>query len=95
MSYLLKAVVGLATLALASAHGVAQGRRLGAGHGDGHGHGADEKPAAGKTALLIIDVQDCFLEKACTANGKDGSLAVPACDILPLINKIREEKSCL
>ena len=51
--------------------------------------------ASAKTALLVIDVQDCFLEAACTSTGTDGSLSVPACDIIPLINDIREQKSCL
>jgi len=48
-----------------------------------------------KTALLIVDVQDCFLEAACTSTGETGSLSVPACDIIPKINQIRAEKSCL
>ena len=51
--------------------------------------------ASAKTALLVIDVQDCFLEAACTSTGVDGSLSVPACDIIPLINDIRAQKSCL
>jgi len=50
--------------------------------------------ASGKTALLIVDVQDCFLE-ANTTTGKPGSLAVPASHIIPLINQVRAEKSCL
>jgi nicotinamidase-related amidase len=37
--------------------------------------------------LLIIDVQDCFLE--------GGSLAVNAKHIIPVINYIRDEKDCL
>ena len=49
----------------------------------------------GKTALLVIDVQDCFLEAACTTSGQKGSLDVPACDIIPKINSLREQKSCL
>lgn len=49
---------------------------------------------AGKTALVIVDVQDCFLE-ANTTSGNPGSLSVPASQIIPLINSIRNEKSCL
>jgi nicotinamidase-related amidase len=41
-----------------------------------------------KTALLVVDVQDCFLEAACTGNGTDGSLSVPACEIIPKINQL-------
>ena len=51
--------------------------------------------ALGKTALLVIDVQDCFLEAACTTSGSDGSLAVPGCDVIEQINAIRAQKSCL
>ena len=48
-----------------------------------------------KTALLVVDVQDCFLDKN-TASGEPGSLAVnDAHVIIPLINKIRRDKSCL
>jgi len=47
-----------------------------------------------KTALMLIDVQDCFLE-ANTTSGNAGSLSVPASHIIPLINSIRESKSCL
>jgi len=43
--------------------------------------------------LLVVDVQDCFLEKD-TSTGKQGSLSVPASHIIPVINKIRE-KDCL
>jgi nicotinamidase-related amidase len=43
--------------------------------------------AVGKSALLIVDVQDCFLE--------GGSLAVPAKHIIPKLNQIRNEKDCL
>jgi len=48
-----------------------------------------------KTALLVIDVQDCFLEAACTSTGEEGSLSVPGCNVITNVNKIREEKSCL
>jgi len=40
-----------------------------------------------KTALLMIDVQECFLE--------GGSLAVTASHIIPKLNSIRAQKSCL
>jgi nicotinamidase-related amidase len=49
---------------------------------------------AGKTALLLVDVQDCFLD-ANTTSGKPGSLSVPAHHIVPLINSIRNQKGCL
>lgn len=49
---------------------------------------------ASKSALLLIDVQDCFLEKD-TTTGKVGSLQVPASHIIPVINKIRAQKECL
>jgi len=49
---------------------------------------------SGKSALLLVDVQDCFLEQN-TTNGQPGSLSVPASHIIPLINSIREKKSCL
>jgi len=49
----------------------------------------------GKSALLLIDVQNCFLTAECTSTGNEGSLSVPACGILPKINAIMEEKSCL
>jgi nicotinamidase-related amidase len=49
-----------------------------------------------KTALLIIDVQDCFMEASGTASGQDGSLPVAdTASIIPIINQIRTEKSCL
>lgn len=48
----------------------------------------------GKSALLVIDVQDCFLEKD-TTTGKPGSLSVPSSHVIPLINQIRDQKSCL
>lgn len=48
-----------------------------------------------RTALLVIDVQDCFLEAACTSSGLDGSLRVPACHVIDKINSLREQKSCL
>lgn len=50
--------------------------------------------AVAKTALLLIDVQDCFLE-ANTTSGEPGSLSVPASHIIPRINQLRAEKSCL
>lgn len=50
--------------------------------------------SAGKTVLLVVDVQDCFLE-ANTTSGEPGSLSVPASHIIPLVNQIRAEKSCL
>lgn len=49
----------------------------------------------GKTALLIIDVQDCFLEAECTGTGQPGSLSVPACHVIDKVNAIRTEKACL
>jgi len=49
---------------------------------------------AGGAALLLIDVQDCFLE-ANTTSGQPGSLSVPASQIIPVINKIRAEKECM
>jgi nicotinamidase-related amidase len=54
------------------------------------------KPATcgGKSALLVIDVQDCFLEKD-TTSGEAGSLSVPSSHVIPLINQMRDEKSCL
>jgi nicotinamidase-related amidase len=49
-----------------------------------------------KTALMIIDVQDCFMEASGTSSGQDGSLAVAdTAEIVPIINDIRTEKSCL
>jgi nicotinamidase-related amidase len=49
-----------------------------------------------KTALMIIDVQDCFMEASGTSSGQDGSLAVAdTAEIVPIINGIRTEKSCL
>lgn len=51
---------------------------------------------AGGTALIIIDVQDCFMEAAGTLSGADGSLSVAnTAEIIPLLNSIRAEKSCL
>lgn len=52
------------------------------------------RTAETKTALLVVDVQDCFLE-AMTTSGKAGSLSVPASHIIPLINSLRANKSCL
>jgi nicotinamidase-related amidase len=49
-----------------------------------------------KAALLLIDVQDCFVnDPNLTANGQPGSLGVAASQIIPVINKIRAEKECL
>jgi hypothetical protein len=49
-----------------------------------------------KTAPMIIDVQDCFMEASCTSSGEDGSLAVQnTAEIVPIIDSIRTEKSCL
>lgn len=50
--------------------------------------------ANGKTALLLIDVQDCFLEQN-TTNGQPGSLSVPASHIITKINQMQAEKGCL
>lgn len=48
-----------------------------------------------KHALLLIDVQDCFLD-AQTTSGEAGTLPVTnASLIIPVINSIRAEKSCL
>lgn len=52
------------------------------------------KVCGGKSALLVIDVQDCFLESA-TSSGKPGTLAVPASHVIPLVNSLRDQKSCL
>jgi len=43
--------------------------------------------SATKTALLVIDVQKCFIE--------GGSLEVPAKHIIPDINKMMSDKGCL
>jgi len=65
-------------------------------------HGATVKTVAEvldmpcpKKALLVIDVQDCFLDASCTASGQEGSLAVPACGIVPKINDLITSGSCL
>jgi len=52
-------------------------------------------PSSAKTALLLIDVQDCFLESQCTSTGSAGSLSVPACGIIEKINSIQTKKACL
>lgn len=57
--------------------------------------GALVAPSSAKTALLLVDVQDCFLDSSCTSTGMEGSLSVPACDILPKIDAIQNEKGCL
>eukprot|EP00934_Nitzschia_sp_Nitz4_P003923 Nitzschia sp. Nitz4//scaffold48_size128905//86685//87674//NITZ4_003610-RA/size128905-processed-gene-0.93-mRNA-1//1//CDS//3329553012//3913//frame0 len=52
--------------------------------------------AAGNTAFLIIDVQDCFMEANGTTSGMDGSLSVEdTASLIPVINEIRTSKSCL
>ncbi|CAB9521281.1 isochorismatase [Seminavis robusta] len=49
-----------------------------------------------KTALLIVDVQECFMEAAGTSSGVDGSLSVAdTASIVPLINQLRDETECL
>jgi nicotinamidase-related amidase len=54
------------------------------------------RSAEAKTALLVIDVQDCFMEAAGSTSGQDGSLSVGAtAEIIPLINEMRTDKSCL
>mmetsp|Transcript_47786 Transcript_47786/g.133226 ORF Transcript_47786/g.133226 Transcript_47786/m.133226 type:complete len:340 (+) Transcript_47786:96-1115(+) len=53
------------------------------------------RPVDSKSALLVVDVQDCFLMKECTSGGNDGSLSVPACGIISKINSLRKNKSCL
>jgi nicotinamidase-related amidase len=50
--------------------------------------------ASGRTALLVIDVQDCFIENR-TTSGEPGSLSVPASHLIDKINQLRSEKSCL
>lgn len=50
--------------------------------------------ASAKTALLVVDVQDCFLE-ANTTSGQQGSLSVPASHIIASINDMMKEKACL
>jgi len=47
-----------------------------------------------KIALLIVDVQDCFMEAAGTTSGQDGTLPVAdTAAIVPIINELRQ--SCL
>lgn len=49
---------------------------------------ATASPTMGKTALLIVDVQDCFVD--------NGTLEVPgALRIIPKLNQLRTEKACL
>ena len=49
-----------------------------------------------KTALLMIDVQNCFCEGDVTSSGEPGSLAVEdTASLIPILNSLREEKSCL
>ena len=49
-----------------------------------------------KTALLIVDVQECFMDANGTSSGQAGSLAVSGtAEIIPILNEIRQEKSCL
>jgi len=52
------------------------------------------RSVTGRAALLVVDVQDCFLE-ASTTSGDPGTLSVPASHIIPLINSLRSQKSCL
>ena len=47
-----------------------------------------------KTALLIIDVQNCFMEESGTTDGKPGSLPVDhTAELIPMVNELRE--SCV
>ena len=49
-----------------------------------------------KTALLMIDVQNCFCEEGVTSSGEPGSLAVAdTASLIPVLNELREQKSCL
>lgn len=51
--------------------------------------------AGASTALLVIDVQDCFLD-ANTTSGDPGSLAVgDASSIITIINDLRLKRGCL
>jgi hypothetical protein len=59
------------------------------------GHEASVVNADG-TALIISDVQACFMEAAGTLSGADGSLSVAnTAEIIPMLNSIRAERSCL
>jgi len=52
--------------------------------------------AADKTALLMVDVQNCFCEAGITSSGQPGSLSVEDTNsLIPILNSLREEKSCL
>jgi len=52
--------------------------------------------AAEKSALLMIDVQNCFCEGNVTSTGEDGSLSVEdTASLIPVLNELREEKACL
>eukprot|EP00930_Biecheleria_cincta_P002943 TRINITY_DN1038_c0_g1_i1.p1 TRINITY_DN1038_c0_g1~~TRINITY_DN1038_c0_g1_i1.p1 ORF type:complete len:337 (-),score=67.07 TRINITY_DN1038_c0_g1_i1:421-1431(-) len=59
------------------------------------GLGLGVTPGSARTALLVVDVQDCFLEAKCTSSAKEGSLSVPACDVIEKINMLQTSKSCL
>lgn len=49
-----------------------------------------------KTALLMVDVQNCFCEGNITSSGEPGSLSVAeTASLIPVLNSLREEKSCL
>ena len=49
-----------------------------------------------KTALLMIDVQNCFCEAGVTSTGEPGSLSVADTEsLIPVLNTLRDEKSCL
>lgn len=49
-----------------------------------------------RSALLVVDVQECFLDSGGTSSGEPGSLAVgDSSAIIPIINEMRQEKSCL
>lgn len=47
-------------------------------------------------ALLMVNVQDCFLEPSVTSTGEPGSLEVADTgSLIPTINEAREQKDCL
>merc|ERR1719195_245049 len=62
--------------------------------GCGSGPSPAPTPPARRTALLVIDVQDCFLENL-TTTGEPGSLPVPASHIIEDINQMMADKACL
>lgn len=52
--------------------------------------------AAGKTALLVVDVQNCFCEADATTSGEEGSLSVAnTASVITVINDIRQKKGCI